>query len=290
MAGADIDLSFIGRTGLLPYKLVELMSTTSPLFALDTTVAISGGGATLSVGMARGLLAAGARVAVWSRRAETVERALAELSSPKSTIGIIADAGSPEAIARALQETEDRLGSPEVLINAVGGNLSKGPFTEIDIEVFRETIDLNLIAGCVLPTKLIASYWIERGLRGSIINIASLTSYKPLSGVWAYGAAKAGVMNITEATAKEFAPHGIRVNAIAPGFFLAEQNRRLLVNELTGQPTERGREVLSRTPFGRFGTPEELSGTAIFLASEAASGFVTGATIPVDGGFLVDNV
>ena len=97
-------------------------------------------------------------------------------------------------------------------------------------------------------------------------------------------------MNITEATAKEFAPHGIRVNAIAPGFFLAEQNRRLLVNELTGQPTERGREVLSRTPFGRFGTPEELSGTAIFLASEAASGFVTGATIPVDGGFLVDNV
>ena len=266
------------------------MSTASPLFALDTTVAISGGGATLSVGMARGLLAAGARVAVWSRRAETVERALAELSSPKSTIGIIADAGSPEAIARALQETEDRLGSPEVLINAVGGNLSKGPFTEIDIEVFRETIDLNLIAGCVLPTKLIASYWIERGLRGSIINIASLTSYKPLSGVWAYGAAKAGVMNITEATAKEFAPHGIRVNAIAPGFFLAEQNRRLLVNELTGQPTERGREVLSRTPFGRFGTPEELSGTAIFLASEAASGFVTGATIPVDGGFLVDNV
>ena len=129
------------------------MSTTSPLFALDTTVAISGGGATLSVGMARGLLAAGARVAVWSRRAETVERALAELSSPKSTIGIIADAGSPEAIARALQETEDRLGSPEVLINAVGGNLSKGPFTEIDIEVFRETIDLNLIAGCVLPTS-----------------------------------------------------------------------------------------------------------------------------------------
>ena len=259
------------------------MSTTSPLFALDTTVAISGGGATLSVGMARGLLAAGARVAVWSRRAETVERALAELSSPKSTIGIIADAGSPEAIARALQETEDRLGSPEVLINAVGGNLSKGPFTE-------ETIDLNLIAGCVLPTKLLASYWIERSLRGSIINIASLTSYKPLSGGWAYGAAKAGVMNITEATAKEFAPHGIRVNAIAPGFFLAEQNRRLLVNELTGQPTERGREVLSRTPFGRFGTPEELSGTAIFLASEAASGFVTGATIPVDGGFLVDNV
>ena len=262
----------------------------SPLFALDATVAISGGGATLAIGMARGLLAAGARVAVWSRRKETVESALATLQAPERTTGIVADAGSQQAIEQALTQTEARLGSPTVLINAVGGNLSKGPFTEIDIEVFKQTIDLNLIAGCVLPTKIVAAYWIARGLTGSIINIASMASYKPLSGVWAYGAAKAGVMNLTAATAKEFAPHGIRVNAIAPGFFLAEQNRRLLVDEATGQPTERGRQVLGHTPFARFGEPEELAGTAIFLASEAASGFITGATIPVDGGFLIDNV
>lgn len=262
----------------------------SPLFELDATVAISGGGATLAVGMAHGLLAAGARVAVWSRRKETVEAALAALDSPDQTTGIVADASSPREIEQAITQTETRLGSPAILINAVGGNLSKGPFTEIDIDVFRQTIDLNLIAGCVLPTKIVADYWIKRGLKGSIINIASMASYKPLSGVWAYSAAKAGVMNLTAATAKEFAPHGIRVNAIAPGFFLAEQNRRLLVDEATGQPTERGQQVLAHTPFSRFGEPEELAGTAIFLASEAASGFITGATIPVDGGFLIDNI
>ena len=266
------------------------MSTSSPLFSLNATVAISGGGATLAIGMARGLLDAGARVAVWSRRAETVNRALDTLNAAERAIGVVADAGTPDAVQHALDDTEKRLGCPDVLINAVGGNLSKGKFTEIDLELFRQTIELNLIAGCVVPTKIVAAHWIDRGLPGSIINIASMTSYKPLSGVWAYGAAKAGVMNLTEAIAKEFAPHNIRVNAIAPGFFLAEQNRRLLVDAETGQPTDRGRQVLSRTPFARFGEPEELAGTAIFLASEAASGFVTGATIPVDGGFLVDSI
>lgn len=266
------------------------MTAASPLFSLDCTVAISGGGATLAIGMARGLLDAGARVAIWSRRAETVDRALSTLDAPDRTTGAVADAGSPDAIRQALAHTEERLGSPGVLINAVGGNLSAGPFTEIDVAVFRQTIELNLIAGCVVPTQVVAAYWIDRGVPGSIVNIASMSSYRPLSRVWAYGAAKAGVMNLTEATAKEFAPHGIRVNAIAPGFFLAEQNRRLLIDERTGEPTERGRQVLGRTPFARFGEPEELAGAAIFLASAAASGFVTGATIPVDGGFLVDNI
>ena len=266
------------------------MKTCSPLFSLDSTVAISGGGATLAIGMARGLLDAGARVAIWSRQAKTVSSALATLNAAERAIGIVADAGVPDAIQNALEDTEKKLGCPNVLINAVGGNLSKGTFTEIDLDLFRQTVELNLMAGCVIPTKILAKHWIDRGLPGSIINIASMTSYKPLSGVGAYGAAKAGVMNLTELTAKEFAPHKIRVNAIAPGFFLAEQNRRFLVDETTGQPTDRGRQVLSRTPFARFGEPEELAGAAIFLASEAASGFVTGATIPVDGGFLVDNI
>jgi len=112
----------------------------------------------------------------------------------------------------------------------------------------------------------------------------------PLSGVWAYDAAKAGVLNLTMAAAKEFAPHGIRVNAIAPGFFLGKQNRALLVDEKTGGLTPRGKDIIGRTPFARFGEPDDLAGVVVFLSSEKASGFVTGICIPVDGGFLVDCV
>jgi NAD(P)-dependent dehydrogenase (short-subunit alcohol dehydrogenase family) len=117
-----------------------------------------------------------------------------------------------------------------------------------------------------------------------------MTSYNPLSGVWGYDAAKAGVLNLTRATANEFAPHGIRVNAIAPGFFLGKQNRALLVDAETGKLTPRGQAIIARTPFGRFGEPEELVGATLFLASRKASGFVTGVSIPVDGGYLVHNI
>ena len=117
-----------------------------------------------------------------------------------------------------------------------------------------------------------------------------MSSYVPLSGVWAYDAAKAGVLNLTMACAKEFAPHGIRVNAIAPGFFLGKQNRALLVDEETEELTERGRAVIEHTPLGRFGNADELAGAVLYLASNRASGFVTGVTIPVDGGYLAHNI
>jgi NAD(P)-dependent dehydrogenase (short-subunit alcohol dehydrogenase family) len=120
--------------------------------------------------------------------------------------------------------------------------------------------------------------------------MSSMASYIPLSGVWAYDAAKAGVLNLTEGLAKEFAPHGIRVNGLAPGFFIGHQNKALLIDEKTGDLTPRGKSIVAHTPFGRFGDKAELRGAAIFLASDAASGFVTGVTIPVDGGYLVDNV
>ncbi|MCG8335416.1 MAG: SDR family oxidoreductase, partial [Proteobacteria bacterium] len=136
----------------------------------------------------------------------------------------------------------------------------------------------------------LASYWIEKEIKGTIINLTSMTSYLPLSGVWGYDAAKAGVLNLTQATAKEFAAHGIRVNAIAPGFFLGKQNRAILVNQETGDYTDRGKQVIARTPYGRFGDPEELAGVTLFLSSNKASGFVTGVSIPVDGGYLVDNI
>ena len=113
----------------------------------------------------------------------------------------------------------------------------------------------------------------------------------PLSGVWAYNAAKSAVLNLTEGAAREFAAHGIRVNGIAPGFFLGHQNRALLVaDDRTGELTPRGRSIIERTPFGRFGEPADLEGATLFLASRTASGFVTGVTIPVDGGYLVDTI
>jgi NAD(P)-dependent dehydrogenase (short-subunit alcohol dehydrogenase family) len=149
---------------------------------------------------------------------------------------------------------------------------------------------LNLVAGLLVPTKILAARWIERKVKGTIINIASMASYVPLSGVWGYDAAKAGVLNLTQAAAKELAPHGIRVNAIAPGFFLGKQNRALLVDEKTGELTARGQAIIKRTPYGRFGEAAELAGALLFLASPRASGFITGVSIPVDGGFLVDNI
>ncbi len=117
-----------------------------------------------------------------------------------------------------------------------------------------------------------------------------MSSYIPLSGIWAYDAAKTAVVSLTMATAKEFASQGIRVNALAPGFFIGKQNRALLIDEKTGDLTERGKKVISRTPFGRFGEASELAGALLFLASDSAAGFVTGVTIPVDGGYLVDNI
>jgi NAD(P)-dependent dehydrogenase (short-subunit alcohol dehydrogenase family) len=201
-----------------------------------------------------------------------------------------ADAAVESQVSAALSAAEAEMGTPEILVNGVGGNLGKGPFTEVDAGVFEEVLRLNLVAGLVVPTKVVAKRWIEKRVKGSIVNIASMASYVPLSGVWAYGAAKSGVVNLTMACAKEFAPHGIRVNAIAPGFFLGKQNRALLVDERTGELTERGRAVIGRTPFGRFGEADELAGAVLYLASSSASGFVTGVTVPVDGGFLVDNI
>lgn len=179
---------------------------------------------------------------------------------------------------------------PEILINGVGGTRGKCSFVDIDLEKFDKVIKLNLLAGLVVPTKVFAGHWIEQNIKGSTINIASMSSYLPLSGVWDYDAAKAGVLNLTQGCAKEFAQYGIRVNAIAPGFFLGKQNRDLLIDKHTGNLTQRGKDIIGHTPFGRFGEPSDLSGVVVFLASNRASGFITGTSIPVDGGYLVQNI
>jgi len=193
-------------------------------------------------------------------------------------------------VAKAIEATEKAFGPPNLLINGVGGNRGKCAFVDQDMETFEFVLKLNLVAGLMVPTKVFAAYWIKRKIQGGIINIASMASYVPLSGVWAYDAAKAGVFNLTQASAKEFAPYGIRVNAIAPGFFVGKQNRAMLYDEKTGELTERGKAIIARTPNGRFGETEELAGALLFLASPKASGFVTGVSLAVDGGYLIDNI
>ncbi len=265
------------------------------LFSLENKTAIvSGGAGVIGTVLTKALLKAGANVVIWSRSQKSIDGALEELNrsvgEPEKTIGIRVDTGIESEVEAALKATENTFGSPEILINAVGGNIGKTDFVDTDIETFKKVLYLNLIAGLMVPTKIVAAYWIRKGIKGSIINLTSMTSYNPLSGVWGYDAAKAGVLNLTQASAKEFADHGIRVNAIAPGFFLGKQNRAILVDQETGEYTDRGKQVLSRTPYGRFGDPEELAGTALFLASRKSSGFITGVSIPVDGGYLVDSI
>lgn len=268
------------------------------LFGLEGEVAIvTGGAGVLPSAMARALARAGAKVALWGRGTnhpvtEAADKMAAELGLDRSQIAAVTvDTGDEASVEAAFEETAKKIGHPTILVNGVGGNTGKGDFVDIDLSNFEKVLRLNLVAGLIIPMKVCARQWIAAGTRASVINLASMTSYTPLSGVWAYDAAKAAVLNLTEGAAKEFAPQGIRVNAIAPGFFLGYQNKALLVaNDETGELTDRGKNIISRTPMGRFGEMTEIEGATLFLASPVAAKFVTGVTIPVDGGYLVDNI
>ena len=158
-----------------------------------------------------------------------------------------------------------------------------GDFCKLPLEAWREVFDLNLVGGVLLPCQVFGETMIQ-SRRGSIINIASLSGMIPLSRVVAYSAAKAAVISLTKFLAREWAPHGIRVNSISPGFFPADQNRALLFNA-DGTPTERGRQIIAHTPMARFGESHELAGAIVWLAATRGSSFVTGQNIIVDGGF-----
>lgn len=274
------------------------MSFVHEIFSLEDDIAVVAGGAgVLPSAMASALARAGARIAVWGRGTNhPVQEAADQLIkdtgvSPDAVIAVTVDTADEKAVDAAFTETRDRLGMPTILVNGVGGNIGKSSLIDIDMQTFEKVLSLNLAAGLIVPIKTFAREWIAAGQAASIINLASMTSYKALSGVWAYNAAKSAVKNLTEGAAKELAPHNIRVNAIAPGFFLGYQNRALLVaDDKTGELTPRGKAIIDRTPFGRFGRMEDIEGATLFLASAAAAGFITGVTIPVDGGYLADNI
>jgi NAD(P)-dependent dehydrogenase (short-subunit alcohol dehydrogenase family) len=269
------------------------MSYLKEKFGLEgKTAIITGGGGTLCSAMAEGHAKAGANVVLWDVRPEAMQEkaeTIAKACGDKKKVACVqVDLMNEESIAKALGASLEKFPQIDILLNGAGGNRGKGPLVEVRQEDFEFVLKLNLLAGCILPTKHVAKYWIDNKIKGVVINISSMAGYNPLSGVWGYSAAKAGIINQTMGHAKEFAQYGIRVNAIAPGFFVAEQNRRLLLND-DGSLTQRGKDVLAHTPMGRFGEPDDLVAAAIFLASDGAR-FVSGITMPVDGAYLCHNI
>lgn len=261
------------------------------LFNLSDDVAVViGGTGELGGQMAEALGSAGAKVAVVGRNQQRGEARAKSIEGGRGTARFFAADGlKPESLADARDAITQWGGTPTVLVNAAGGNhpdatIAPGDdFCQLPQEAWNKVFDLNLVGGALLPSQVFAPAMIDAGV-GSIINIASMSGIIPLSRVVAYSAAKSAVINLTLWLAREWATTGVRVNAISPGFFPAEQNKKLLFND-DGSYTERGGQIIGHTPMARFGKPEELAGVAIWLASRRAASFVTGQNIAVDGGF-----
>lgn len=255
------------------------------------TAVITGGTGVLGSAMALGLARVGANVVVIGRKqaaGESVVKSIEAIGGKARFVS--ADVLDESQLDKARKEILDAFGKIDILINAAGGNMPGAVITpdqkffDLNIDEFDRVVDLNL-KGTVLPTKVFTQDMASRG-KGVIINIASMASIKPITRVVGYSAAKAAVDNFTKWLAVEMARkygEGIRVNAIAPGFFITEQNRALLTNA-DGSYTARGEQAIRQTPFARFGVPDELIGTLVWLCADASK-FVTGVTIPVDGGF-----
>jgi NAD(P)-dependent dehydrogenase (short-subunit alcohol dehydrogenase family) len=239
--------------------------------------AVIGGTGVLGGAVCHGLARAGAAVAVLGR---STDRGVARVGAIETdggrAIAISADATDRASLEAAVDAIEARLGPVDILVNAPGVN-SSTPFFDIDLEEWHRLLDTNLTS-VFLACQVFARGMVERGAGGSIINFSSASSGPPLSRVMTYSIAKAGINNLTQYLALELAPQRIRVNAIAPGFFPAEQNRRLLSDD-------RLAAILAHTPTHRLGEPHELIGTVVWLAAPEASSFVTGAIVRVDGGF-----
>ena len=256
------------------------------------TVVITGGAGILGGEMACALVGCGANVAILDRDPALAERLMDRLGcGPGCAIVVSGDVLKRETLVEAQETIRDEFGSVDMLINAAGGNKAQATtkpdlsFFDLPGEALRFVFDLNIL-GTFLPCQVFGQEMAQRG-EGIMLNVSSMCAFQPLTRVPAYSAAKAGVSNFTQwlavHMAQEYSPH-IRVNAIAPGFFLTEQNRFLLTDEASGELTPRGRTIVKHTPMNRFGNPEDLLGTVLWLLSPA-SAFVTGIVVPVDGGF-----
>jgi len=262
---------------------------------------VTGGGGIIGTALARGLADVGTKLAILDLFPEAAEKTATTLKEEfgVEAIGVEANVLEKESLLKAKATINEQLGKIDILINCAGGNSPKATtqvemmqqtdldhlentFFGLQLEGFEKVFDLNFL-GTVLPTMVLATDMLELG-KGVILNISSMSAFKPLTKVGAYSAAKAAINNLTEWMATHFAQMNIRVNAIAPGFFLTNQNRFLLIDEKTGEYTARGQKVINGTPMGRFGDPEELCGTTLYLLSDI-SAFVTGVVIPIDGGY-----
>jgi NAD(P)-dependent dehydrogenase (short-subunit alcohol dehydrogenase family) len=248
------------------------------LFSLaGKTAVVVGGGGVLAGEMAMGLAGAGANVVIADLNEEAAKRqAQAIRSLGRKALGCQADVTRKADIERVLEATIANFGGVDILLNAAGIN-SGTPFFEISEEEWQRILDVDL-RSVFLACQVIGKAMVDAGKGGSIINISSASSDPPLSKVFTYSVAKGGVNQITKFLAREFAPARVRVNAIQPGFFPAEQNRKLLTEE-------RVASIMNHTPMRRYGAPSELIGAAVYLASDNASSFVTGSIVRVDGGF-----
>ena len=264
---------------------------------------VTGGGGILCGAFAKTLAKQGVKVAVLDLNEEAAKKCADEINADGGTaiaVGCnVLDLASMEAARKTVNE---KLGTCDILLNGAGGNNPKGTttkdtlekidlvqkdeniktFFDLDPEGISFVFNLNFL-GTLIPTQVFAKDMVEKE-NSCIVMVTSMNAFRPLTRIPAYSAAKAAVKNFTEWMAVHFAPMGIRVNAIAPGFFSTKQNASLLWNE-DGSPTERTGKILAATPMNRFGEPEELDGTLLFLVDEAYSGFITGVNIPVDGGF-----
>jgi len=260
---------------------------------------ITGGAGVICSEMARSLAANGVKTIILDHKKDKAVSTASEIEKEYRipSIGISADVLDRETLEAAKREVNSKFGIVDILVNGAGGNSPdattkveriegeenpEDTFFGLRLEGFDKVFDLNF-KGTLIPSMVFGEEMVKKR-SGVIINISSMNSYRPLTKIAAYSAAKAAVNNFTQWLAVHFSKTGVRVNAIAPGFLLTDQNRFLLIDEKTGESTSRGMKIINSTPMERYGTPDELTGTLLYLASDLSK-FVTGVVIPVDGGF-----